>query len=533
MSGADLSEDTSPPSWEESSVPSLQVSICAQGCVFRNMQSNSSVDGFWEGSVLVQMVASTAANHSWYTTISDRVINELLEGDLEDLNVSSVLLKSTAYSSQLATTAITRGSRDDLWIYQTTYLPDVQQPSKDSSYDIDQQTFLYYAELLSVINFYYIPALVLFGSIGNILSVLVFFKTKLKKLSSSYYLAALGLSDTCYLVGLFIPWLNLVDIKIYTLEVYCQFFTFFSNLCSFLSVWFVVAFTVERFIAVLYPLKRQTMCTVRRAKMVITALTLIGVFISLPVIFFASPLYSPAMNETICDMPEEYKDQMTMFNYLDTILVFVVPFTVIVVLNTFTALTVWKFAGVRRTMTMPRSFGGLRESRRHHHQHQLNLSSSDAQLLNGNTVVQQVHHYSRGRVANSQIKVTKMLLIVSTVFVCLNLPSYAVRVKIFLGTEHAHIVLLVQNCCHLFFMTNFGINFILYCVSGQNFRKAVFGMFRKHSMRQINQEQASGTQISEFILRNGSKMRRNTTTNNDADNSWRDLTDYQITNFVK
>lgn len=41
----------------------------------------------------------------------------------------------------------------------------------------------------------------------------------------------------------------------------------------------------------------------------------------------------------------------------------------------------------------------------------------------------------RGRVANSQIKVTKMLLIVSTVFVCLNLPSYAVRVKIFLGVS--------------------------------------------------------------------------------------------------
>ncbi|EAT44452.1 AAEL004153-PA [Aedes aegypti] len=249
------------------------------------------------------MVTSSDTNLSWYTTISDRVLNELLEGGLEDSNVSSVLLKTTSYSSHLATT-------DDLWIYQTTFLPDVQQTSRDSSsssYDIDQQTFVYYAEVLSVINFYYIPALVLFGSIGNILSVLVFFKTKLKKLSSSYYLAALGLSDTCYLVGLFIPWLNLVDIKIYTLEFYCQFFTFFSNLCSFLSVWFVVAFTVERFIAVLYPLKRQTMCTVRRAKMVITALTLIGVFISLPVIFFASPQYSPAMNETICDMPEEYK----------------------------------------------------------------------------------------------------------------------------------------------------------------------------------------------------------------------------------
>lgn len=41
------------------------------------------------------------------------------------------------------------------------------------------------------------------------------------------------------------------------------------------------------------------------------------------------------------------------------------------------------------------SFGGLRESRRHHHQHQLNLSSSSAQFLNGNGVVQQVHHYSK------------------------------------------------------------------------------------------------------------------------------------------
>lgn len=40
------------------------------------------------------------------------------------------------------------------------------------------------------------------------------------------------------------------------------------------------------------------------------------------------------------------------------------------------------------------------------------------------------------RIANSsQIKVTKMLLIVSTVFVCLNLPSYAMRIKAFLISD--------------------------------------------------------------------------------------------------
>lgn len=43
---------------------------------------------------------------------------------------------------------------------------------------------------------------------------------------------------------------------------------------------------------------------------------------------------------------------MQIFNYFDTAVVFVIPFTTIVILNTFTALAVWKVAGVRRTMTM-------------------------------------------------------------------------------------------------------------------------------------------------------------------------------------
>lgn len=43
---------------------------------------------------------------------------------------------------------------------------------------------------------------------------------------------------------------------------------------------------------------------------------------------------------------------MQLYNYFDTVIVFVIPFTTIVVLNTFTAMAVWKVAGVRRTMTM-------------------------------------------------------------------------------------------------------------------------------------------------------------------------------------
>jgi hypothetical protein len=45
---------------------------------------------------------------------------------------------------------------------------------------------------------------------------------------------------------------------------------------------------------------------------------------------------------------------MQIFNYIDTVIVFAIPFTTIVILNTFTALAVWKVANVRRTMTVPK-----------------------------------------------------------------------------------------------------------------------------------------------------------------------------------
>jgi len=157
------------------------------------------------------------------------------------------------------------------------------------------------------LHHYYIPVLCCTGSIGNILSVFVFFRTKLRKLSSSFYLAALAVSDTCFLVGLFVQWLNFLDLDVYNRNYFCQFFTFFSYLASFCSVWFVVAFTVERFIAVIYPLKRQTMCTVRRAKIVLFCLTIVGCLHCLPYIVIAKPVFMQKLNTTICDLNAEYK----------------------------------------------------------------------------------------------------------------------------------------------------------------------------------------------------------------------------------
>lgn len=157
------------------------------------------------------------------------------------------------------------------------------QPTANGTIDITFSTY----RVAIFLHSYYTPLIMVAGSIGNIFSVVVFFRTKLRKLSSSHYLAALGISDTVFLLMNFIPWFPM-GAELQTIDIVCKLTTFLSGVSSVLSAWFVVAFTIERFIAVLYPLKRQTMCTVRRAKIVIIGLLIAGLIDCSPLLYFFS-----------------------------------------------------------------------------------------------------------------------------------------------------------------------------------------------------------------------------------------------------
>lgn len=53
--------------------------------------------------------------------------------------------------------------------------------------------------------------------------------------------------------------------------------------------------------------------------------------------------------------------------------------------------------------------------------------------------------------------------------------------------------LTVQHYCLQLFNTNFGINFALYCISGQNFRKAVRSMLCRRRLRRNETAAFTGT----------------------------------------
>lgn len=164
---------------------------------------------------------------------------------------------------------------------------------------------------------YYTPMLTVTGTIGNVVSVMVFFRTRLRKLSSSYYLSALCISDTGFLLVNFILWLSLFNINIYNRNGCCQLFTFLSGFCSALSVWFVVAFTIERFIAVIYPLKRQTVCTVKRAKSILIGLIFVSAIHSLPLIALSAPAYTSSEPPTIvCEINKGYEVSISKYEFV-------------------------------------------------------------------------------------------------------------------------------------------------------------------------------------------------------------------------
>lgn len=271
-----------------------------------------------------------------------------------------------------------------------------------SANDIEQPGAIQADQTLILFELYYTPCLVVLGVLGNSLSVFVFLKSKLKKLSSSYYLAALALSDTFFLIALFLTWLSLIGLDIYDKPVACEVIIYTSSVSAFLSVWLVLAFTAERFLAVGYPFQRQTVWKVshtKRAKTVIFILLILAMLIYTPYFFFAGVRVIEPRGPT-CTMMKEWENEMHIFNIFDTVVTYVIPVVGIAVLNVFISRNMWIMAKVRKRLINQGSIPAREEAAPSH--------KKKATPLN-------------------QYKITKMLLMVSTTCLCLNLPSYIMR----------------------------------------------------------------------------------------------------------
>lgn len=194
--------------------------------------------------------------------------------------------------------------------------------------------------ILDIFYWYYVPIVSLCGLIGNMLSYLVFLNTYLKMRSSSYYLAALSAADFGFLTSISLVWINnKLDIPVFNQEGWCQFMIYLSSVCSFLSVWLIVAFTVERFIAVQYPLHRPHMCTISRAKCIVTILIGVSLLIYSYTFFTAGIIHNGE-----CELRETYHEMMRVINIVDTLLTLIIPVGLIIIMNAMIAKNLFQFS---------------------------------------------------------------------------------------------------------------------------------------------------------------------------------------------
>ncbi|KAK6180560.1 hypothetical protein SNE40_012692 [Patella caerulea] len=119
------------------------------------------------------------------------------------------------------------------------------------------------------------PFMYAIGFPGNILSLIVWIQKRMRH-SSGCYLAALALDDLIFLCLHVIYELQTTwRINVLNVTVVCQFYPVVYMAVQYLSPLLVLGFTVERYISICHPFKREKYCTTKRAKMVIIFLTLL------------------------------------------------------------------------------------------------------------------------------------------------------------------------------------------------------------------------------------------------------------------
>ncbi|XP_062574626.1 probable G-protein coupled receptor 139 isoform X2 [Saccostrea cucullata] len=120
---------------------------------------------------------------------------------------------------------------------------------------------------------YATPYTYVIGFPGNLFSLIIWLKRRMRN-SSGYYLAALALVNLLFLSLQVIYELNEKwKVKCLDLPFVCEFYPIIFLTSQYLSPILVLSFTIERYISICHPFKRDVWCTTKHAKIAIISTT--------------------------------------------------------------------------------------------------------------------------------------------------------------------------------------------------------------------------------------------------------------------
>ena len=181
-----------------------------------------------------------------------------------------------------------------------------------------------------ILNEYKYYALMVLSLIGNSLCLAVL-KKRMQTSSACFYMGNLAIWDTVTIWSRGIHFIGTAFFIPEYGDIGCKISTFLTNFSIYYAIWIVVAMTMERFIAVAYPFKVATMCTVRRAKITVIALAAIFFLVNLQYFVSVTSVAGPPFQ---CAYLEPFHDfSISVWTWVDMSIYAILPLILVLTLN--------------------------------------------------------------------------------------------------------------------------------------------------------------------------------------------------------
>ena len=298
-----------------------------------------------------------------------------------------------------------------------------------------QMTF----KIASYISDYWFPILIHIGLVGNTLSFLVMIKPSNRKVSTCIYMVAISINDNLMMLFALHNWsLRMVGFEWHLLQ--CKTINWLTASILQNSRYQVLAMTIDRYVAIKWPPRAAAYSTPRKVKFILISIFIFTLIYNVFHIFLSSMVKgncrANAVGGTIVKV-------LTWVNLLNN---GIIPISMLIYMNYVIVQTI-KHSG---------------------------------KMFGSTSKFKHVSHTKKGmdtrqrKVKNAENQVTVMLLLVTTLFIILQIPTYTRYIYMAFVAQDTPSqfasFILFSFITYALLVTNNGINFFLNCISGQKFR---------------------------------------------------------------
>jgi len=340
------------------------------------------------------------------------------------------------------------------------------------------------------------PVLILVGTVGNVLSILVLRRPKLRQSTTMFYLTCLSFGDlfTLY-TGLLRYWISETfgeDIRNIS-SVSCKLHTFLVYYSLDITVWILVSVTLDRCVSVSLPFKSKRICTIPKAKLVIIILLLVFLFKNLH-FFWTVDLVQTWEYRCDANTPDVEDFLRYVWPWIDLATFCVIPFTIMILAN---IKMIYEMIISQRKLEAHRSYRGGPVTDSAHfpspasfpNQSGVSLHSMTTQehtAVNGISRTDRHMSQASSKARKRIPSLTAMLLTINCVFLITTSPIQAFLI----GEEYWFAKRTMNDIAkyklwwsivNMLQYLNNAIHFFLYCLTGPRFRDELKAMVSRRN----------------------------------------------------